>query len=273
MASVEITAKTLEEAKAMAAEQLGAEAGAIQVTVLEQSKGLFGKTSVRIRAEAGDAPKAAAVAVVERPAEPEAVVEEAPAAKPEAKAPAKRGSKKAAEPKAEAAAAAPAEEAPEAANEPEVVATDEDAARLLEIVQNVIKAADLEVDSKVTKLQGRYANVELDGQDAAYLIGRHGEVINAFQYLVNIMAARKYANGVRVTLDGNHYREKREEALTKLTHRIAAEVKARGEEAVMEALPAFERRIVHKVASEIEGVTTYSEGEEPNRCVVIGPAD
>jgi hypothetical protein len=78
--------------------------------------------------------------------------------------------------------------------------------------------------------------------------------------------------GIRATLDGNDYRRRREEALTQLASKIAAQVLDRGEEAVLDALPAFERRIVHKALSEIDGVTTYSEGEEPNRRVVIVPS-
>jgi spoIIIJ-associated protein len=93
------------------------------------------------------------------------------------------------------------------------------------------------------------------------------------QYLMNIIAGRTLDNGVRTIIDGADYRHKREEALVKLARGIAKEVKARGEEAVLDALPAFERRIVHKTLADIEGVTTYSEGEEPNRKVVIAPAD
>jgi spoIIIJ-associated protein len=93
------------------------------------------------------------------------------------------------------------------------------------------------------------------------------------QYLVNIIAGRRFDNGVRATLDGNDYRRRREEALTLLATKIADQVKSRGEEAVLDALPAFERRIVHKALSTYEGISTYSEGEEPNRRVVIAPID
>jgi spoIIIJ-associated protein len=97
-------------------------------------------------------------------------------------------------------------------------------------------------------------------------------VLNALQYLVNIIGNRRIANGVRATLDGNDYRKRREDTLTSLAQNIADQVKKRGEEAVLDALPAFERRIVHKALSTVTGITTYSEGEEPNRRVVIAPA-
>ena len=71
----------------------------------------------------------------------------------------------------------------------------------------------------------------------------------------------------------NDYRKRREDALTNLATKIAEQVLERQEEAVLDALPAFERRIVHKALSTIGGIATYSEGEEPNRRVVIAPAE
>jgi spoIIIJ-associated protein len=143
----------------------------------------------------------------------------------------------------------------------------------LELVETLLESAELEVTAQVGTVQGRYVTVQLDGKDAAHLIGKHGEVLNAMQYLVNIIGARKFSTPVRATLDGNDYRRRREDALTKLASRIAEQVLERQEEALLDALPAFERRIVHKAISEMDGVTTYSEGEEPNRRVVIAPAE
>ncbi|MCO5297769.1 MAG: KH domain-containing protein [Fimbriimonadaceae bacterium] len=153
------------------------------------------------------------------------------------------------------------------------MATAKDGKAMLALVEEMLASADLEITAKVAGLQGRYVNIELDGRDVGHLIGKHGEVLNASQYLANIIASRKFDNGVRIVLDGANYRTKREEALTGLATKIAEQVLARGEEAVLDALPAFERRIVHKALSEIEGITTYSEGEEPNRRVVIAPAE
>ena len=127
--------------------------------------------------------------------------------------------------------------------------------------------------AQAKEISGLYVTIELDGQDAAHLVGKQGEVLNATQYLVNIIAGRRFNNGVRATLDGNNYRRKREARLEAMATELAKQVRARGEEAVLDALPAFERRVVHKVLSTLEGITTYSEGEEPNRRVVIAPAD
>jgi spoIIIJ-associated protein len=298
MQTVEITGKSLQEATKAAATKLGVPAESLNVTVLEETKGLFGKSNVRIRAEVvssnGGAPAAAkpargaaktstaragkAVAAVPEP--PMEAITEAFEEKPAEKPKRGRGGRA---PKAETAAAPVAEQASAVA--PSMVedsresegdgpaATEADADRLLSLVRELLDSADLEVSAKTTKVSGRYVNIELDGKDVAYLVGKHGEVLNALQYLINIIAGRRFDNGIRATIDGNNYRNRREQQLNQHATRVADEVKKRGEEAVLDALPAFERRIVHKALSEYAGVTTYSEGEEPNRRVVIAPAD
>lgn len=278
METIEVQGKSLDEAKRTAAERLGVDIERIAAEVLEESKGLFGKAVVKIRATVqevaakskGRSPKA------ERASEPEPEPAPEPAPKPKRTAkpkpePAKpvRATTKAAEP-----AVIPSDEVEDdEAEREEVVATDEDAGDLAEIVNEILELSDLKATVKPTGLNGRYVNLELDGKDVAYIVGKHGEVLNAFQYLVNVIAARQLENGVRVTLDGNNYRRRREEALCNLAVQIAEQVRSRGEEAVLDALPAFERRIVHKALSEFDGVSTYSEGEEPNRRVVIAPEE
>lgn len=312
MTTIETTGKSLDEAKAKAAQELGVPVSDLKVEILEESKGLFGKATYKIRATA-PAPKAKPEpkAKAEPKAKPEPrakaakpAPEPAPEPEPEpepapATAPAKRGlfgkSKDAsaaapapakpvekAAPKSEPKPAKPARPARAAKPEPvaeeveaksEVVATQEDAEKILEIFKGLLEKADLNVTAKISGLSGRYVSIEIDGRDVAHLVGKHGEVLNALQYLLNIIVVQQMGAGPRVTLDGNHYRERREQALAKLATSIAEQVRARGEEAVLDALPAFERRIVHKVLSEIEGVHTYSEGEEPNRRVVIAPTE
>lgn len=280
MQSIEATGKSVDEATKNAAAKLGVAAGELTVTVLEETKGLFGKSNVRIRAEVvAAAPKAAVVEVPVAAKQAEPTPEPAPEAAPVAEAAPvekpKRSRAKKAEPAVEAAPAdeAPAEEFAEEGAAQGPSATEQDAAQLSGLVRDLLDSADMEVSIKSTTANGRYVNIELDGRDVAHLVGKHGEVLNALQYLVNIVAGRKFNNGIRATLDGNNYRHRREEALYQLATRVADEVKNRGEEAVLDALPAFERRIIHKSLSEYKGVQTYSEGEEPNRRVVIAPAD
>lgn len=311
MQSIELTVKSLEEAPNAAAEQLGVSPSEVKITVLDESKKLFGKVSYKVKAEVIGGAKPAAKAVVETPTEAKAPTPTSPAAPAAATgAPRKKlGSKKADESAAEEApaveekpaakaakparptkaAAKPAktEEAPaapaateEAANGeaeedagPEVVASEEDAKKLGSILKTLTKKSGLNAEIQVGELQGKYINLSIDGREASFLVGKNGEVLNSLQYLINLIAKQQLANGVRVTLDGNDYRKKRAEALTNLATQIAEKVIERGEEAVLEALPAFERRVIHKALQEIEGVVTYSEGEEPDRRVVIAPAD
>lgn len=274
MQSIEITGKSVAEATKSAAAKLGVAEDQLNVSVLEETKGLFGKSNVRIKAEvkaekaaAAEKPSAKASSNGKVEAEPEAVPADKPARKSRAKAVKKEETVEPEEFPAESATAVVEVEPAQ------VSATDADGQQLVDLIHDLVGKADLEVVAKVTQLSGRYVNIELDGKDVAYLVGKHGEVLNALQYIVNIIAGRKFANGVRATIDGNHYRNRREEQLTAHAQRVADEVRKRGEEAVLDALPAFERRIVHKALSDYAGVATYSEGEEPNRRVVIAPAE
>jgi spoIIIJ-associated protein len=272
MNTMEITAATVEQAVAEAAKKLGVDSADIDVTVLEETQGLFGKGKVRIRATAKA--KASPPEPKEAPAPAKAVVEPVEAApEPVAEAPAPRERRERPKPRPKKEEeAAPAEAKTEDGEaEPEVVATQDDADELAGILTELLELADLEASAEVSELAGRYVTIRLDGQDVSFLVGRRGEVINALQYLMNVMSTRKLHNGVRVVLEGNDYRKKRQDVLTKLAMQIAEEVAKRGEEAVLDALPAFERRVVHKALSEFPGVVTYSEGEEPNRRVVIAP--
>lgn len=252
MDTIEVTANTIEEAREVAAKQLGVQASEVEINVIEEVKGLFGRGSIRAQA----------------------TIKAAPAEKPKRSSRAKKSSELApAESPIESDARDQAEEIRESADSSavEIIATQEDADRLMGLVNDVLRLANLDAKVHPTEVAGKYVNLEIDGKDVAYLVGRQGEVLNAFQYLINVMAAKQIGNGVRVVLDGGNYRKRREEALRKMASQIAEQVKARGEEAVLDALPAFERRVVHQAIVEIPGVTTYSEGEEPNRRVVIAP--
>ncbi len=266
MQSIEVTGKSIEEATELAASKLGVAAKEVKITVLEESKGLFGKTQVRVQAEVSEKKaKPATKAVVET--QPEAEVE----AKPAPKKTTKKKAAVEAEPAAEEAAAEPASDSEDEPAESEVVATDEDAEELVAMMQNLMKKGGLDVDIQVKGIAGKYVTVSLDGKDVSHLIGKQGEVLNALQSLVNIMIGRKLNKGFRATIDSGDFRTRREEILEKLAKNLADEVVKRQEEAVLDALPAFERRVVHRVLQKLPGVTTYSEGEEPNRHVVIAP--
>lgn len=247
--TTEATGRTLEEAKKAAAETLGVGVEELDFEVLEESaKGLFAKTNYRVRAsaKAADAP-APAPAPEEKPAKPER------AEKPEKKAAVVKD--------------APAETDGE---EPDVTASKEDGKIAEGILNDVLGLTGLAVSAKFADTSGKYVNVDLSGKDVDVFLGEKA-VIDSLQYLTNAMFGRKHPNGTRLTLDAGGHRSARNTALEQLARDVAAAVLDRKQEAVLDPLPAHERRIIHNVLREIDGVETYSEGEEPARRIVISP--
>lgn len=113
----------------------------------------------------------------------------------------------------------------------------------------------------------------IDADTMGLLIGRRGETLDALQYIVSLYANknRKEDGYVRVTLDTEGYRSRREETLTRLARKNAVAVRQSGRAIAMEPMNPYERRVLHSALQGFRGVTTHSEGEEPNRFVVIVP--
>jgi spoIIIJ-associated protein len=112
----------------------------------------------------------------------------------------------------------------------------------------------------------------LSGDDLGLLIGRHGQTIDAIQYLANVIAWREHGDARKdVVVDAAGYRERRRETLEALAVRSADRAKASGEPVELEPMSSIERRIVHLRLKDVEGVSTRSEGEEPYRYVVVDP--
>ena len=109
------------------------------------------------------------------------------------------------------------------------------------------------------------------GRDLGLLIGRHGQTIDAVQYLVNAILVRRMP-GTPAIVDAAGYRARREAALTALARRAADDAMRRGERVALEPMTAVERKIVHLELKDADGVETTSEGTEPNRFVVVFPA-
>ena len=114
----------------------------------------------------------------------------------------------------------------------------------------------------------------INAETMGLLIGRRGETLDAMQYLVSLVANknRKEEGYLRVTLDTEGYRSRREETLKRLARKNAVHVRQTGRPVAMEPMNPYERRILHSALQGFAGVTTHSEGEEPNRHVVITPA-
>jgi spoIIIJ-associated protein len=115
--------------------------------------------------------------------------------------------------------------------------------------------------------------ITYSGADVALLIGRHGQMIDAVQYLLNAISHRTYgAERKEVVVDAAGYRERRRSTLEALAVRTAHEVLDTGRRVELEPMTAVERKVVHLRLKEIEGVETASEGTEPNRYVVVVPS-
>ena len=116
--------------------------------------------------------------------------------------------------------------------------------------------------------------VTCSGADVALLIGRHGQTIDAVQYLLNAISHRAYGDDRKeVVVDAAGYRARRRVTLEALAERTAQNVRATGERVELEPMTAVERKVVHLRLKELDGVQTSSEGTEPNRYVVVLPAD
>lgn len=139
------------------------------------------------------------------------------------------------------------------------------------ILQEVLEAGGLNAEAALRRADAEGVELAIEGPDAPALIGRQGQVLNAVQYLLGLMATRRLGERIRVTVDAENYRARRAETLIKMARDLAAEVRAHNQEAVMDPLNAMERRIIHTALLEEPGIQTYSEGDEPERRVVISP--
>ena len=161
----------------------------------------------------------------------------------------------------------PADEEDEEDSEEDRLAIAQDDA--LDFIDGLLEAMD--VDGEVTaEIRDRRVYVSVEGQEAAILIGHHGQTLDAIQELLRSAVQRQVRARVWVTLDVQGYRERRKEALRERAREMAARAVDEGE-MELEPMNAFERKIVHDAVGEIAGVTSFSEGEEPYRRVVIAP--
>ena len=143
----------------------------------------------------------------------------------------------------------------------------ENAAR--EIVEDLLRK--MKIDYRIEKVEwdNGVAKINIMGKDMGLLIGRKGETLNALQFITGLMVNRKREDKMRVVLDVEDYRKKREQSLEALAIRLSDKVKQTRKNVVMRPMNPHERRIVHTVLQEDSQVVTYSMGEEPNRKVVI----
>lgn len=143
------------------------------------------------------------------------------------------------------------------------------AGRAQEFLQQLTELMGVHVSVAVATDEEGNVRVNMEGDTLGILIGRRGETLDALQYLTSLQVNKGQSNYTRVTLDTEGYRAKREEALVRLANRMANRCQKTGRKVSMEPMNPYERRILHSALQNHAAVTTHSEGEEPNRHVVI----
>ena len=296
-----ITGKTIDEAKANAVAQLGLDADGFSYQVIQLPKsGFLGfgaqpakiEVSYEVPDPQPEAPKVAlSSASRSKPKAPKKP--EAPKAEP-----VKPESPKAETPKAEPIKTEPVktEEAPKAEKperrenkekrerkpqppkppkapaEPEVYAPAEPGS-VEEKIETFLTGLLEHMGSKAVphcwKEEGNTYQVELVGEDLGYLIGRRGDTLDAIQHLANYSINRGVEGHIRINVDAESYREKREESLRRYAVKKAQQVLKMRRRTTLEPMNAYERHVIHAALQDMDNITTHSTGVEPNRCVVI----
>ena len=137
---------------------------------------------------------------------------------------------------------------------------------LEEVVEALDLAAGIEVSEQEERITGR-----IDGEDLGLLIGRRGQTIDAVQLLCYRAAFRGHNERKRVVVDAAGYRDRRREAVERQAERAAERALESGKEIELEPMTPTERKLVHDHLKDRAGLETFSEGDEPDRCVVVAP--
>ena len=240
MRYIDVTGKTEEEAIRKGLEQLGLERDDVSVEILERARSGFlgiGSSPAKVRVTYE-------LDVAEEPKP------EAPKAKPAEKKP---------EPKAE-----------EKKTEPAAPACDnDDARRIKDFLTGLLEHMDSAAEVKVYEEEKNRYKVILVGQKLGALIGRRGETLDAIQQLTNYAVNSGCDKRLRIHVDAENYRAKREQSLESLANKVAGKVLKYRRSVTLEPMNAYERHVIHAALQDKEGVTTYSIGTEPNRRVVV----
>ena len=264
------TGKTIDEAIENALNQLGLERDNVSVQVLAQAKAGFlgiGATPAKVEVtyEAPDpAPKVALSSAsrskpkakpVIKPEEPKA---EAPKAAPKAE---PKPQPKAEAPKPKAEPVAPKAYAPAAPGSIEE--------KIEVFLKGLLEHMGSNAVPHAWKEEDNTYMVELTGEDLGYLIGRRGDTLDALQHLANYTVNRGIDGHIRINVDAECYRQKREDSLRRYANKKAQQVLKAHRRTTLEPMNAYERHVIHATLQDTDRITTYSVGTEPNRRVVI----
>ena len=260
------TGKTIDEAIEKALTQLGLDRDNVSVQVLAQAKSGFlgiGATPAKVEVtyEAPDpAPKVALSSASRskpkaKPLPKEEPKAEAPKPAPKAEAPKER------KPKVEKAPAAPKEYAPAAPGSVEE--------KIEQFLKGLLEHMGSAAVPHAWKEDDNTYMVELTGEDLGYLIGRRGDTLDALQHLANYTVNRGVEGHIRINVDAECYRQKREDSLRRYAQKKAQQVLKAHRRTTLEPMNAYERHVIHATLQDTDRITTYSVGTEPNRRVVI----
>ena len=246
---IESTGKSEEAAIEAALQKLGMDRDEVSVEILERAKSGFlgiGSTPARVKVtyEAPDEPEEEIPAPASEPEQPAAPVEETPA---EASAPVERPA---------SVSAAPA-------------ADDGKAAKIDAFLTGLMAHMEAQAKPEIRVDENGTYQVELVGQDLGGLIGRRGETLDAIQQLTGYAVNHGQSKRVRIHVDAEGYRAKREESLVRLAHKVAGKVVRYRRNVTLEPMNAYERHVIHTALQDTPDVTTYSIGTEPNRRTVV----
>ncbi|MGI5934654.1 MAG: RNA-binding cell elongation regulator Jag/EloR [Lawsonibacter sp.] len=273
---IETTGRSEEDAIAAALFQLGLDRDDVSVEVLERAKSGFlgfggNPAKVRVSYEVPDEDTPAA------PEQPEPVHQEeepAPAPKPEPKAEPAGGQLEPGDElligREEEQSAPVQEEKDQDALEP-AGADDPRAARIREFLTGLMEHLHVQAVPEIYVNERGY-QVVLQGHGLGAIIGRRGETLDAIQQLTNYSVNRGQSKRVRIHVDAEGYRAKREESLQRLAVKVAGKVVKYRKNMTLEPMNAYERHVIHAALQDYPNVTTYSTGVEPNRRTVVAYA-
>ena len=275
---IDVTGKTEDEAIKKALAQLNLDRFDVSVEVLERAKSGFlgiGAAPAKVRVYYGEEeavviPAPVVTEKAEKPQQPRKEKKK-PAEKTEKVAKAEKKAEKPAKTEKVEKPAAPVKEqaapaAPVAEMDEEV--RDEKASAIRTFLSGLLQQMDVEAQIKVyLPEKGRY-KVILEGENIGALIGRRGETLDAIQQLTSYSVNRT-GGRARIQLDAEGYRDKREQSLQHLAHKVAAKVVKYRRSVTLEPMNAYERHVIHTALQDVAGVMTYSTGTDPNRRVIV----
>ena len=273
MSYIDVTGKTEEEAVAKALAQLGMDRDDVSVEILERAKSGFlgiGSSPARVRVTYGpeEAPLTEPAAAPVKPESKPAPRKEQPQKEqPARREPAHKEQPRREQPRREP----PHREEPvcETPVEELPLCEDENAGRITAFLSGLLEHLECQAQIRVYEVEkGRY-KVILEGSRLGALIGRRGETLDAIQQLTNYAVNTGTDKRIRVQVDAESYRAKREASLVALSRKVAGKVLKYRRSVTLEPMNAYERHVIHAALQDEPGVTTYSIGTEPNRRVVV----